>query len=136
LHNLWEACRGGKIDAVNEFIESGKIDINIGGGLEKKNALHYAVDAGHLDIVKLILEKGKANVNALTQENRSALHMAAGNDYDDIVFYLLSYPIEANHKIRDKSGKLAFHCCHCGRVREIFRDQKKGPLPMGYKGYF
>ena len=58
--------------------------------------------------------------------------MVAGNDYFYIVAYLLSLE-GIDYKIRDKSGKLAFHCSQIGQIRDLFRDRKMQPIPYGYK---
>jgi len=137
-HSLWEACRRGNeaevFSIVGKFNYS-KLNINLGGGSEKKNALHYATDAGYIQVVRVLVEDGHADINSVTRDRRTALHMAAGNDYYDIVSYLLSRR-GIGYKIRDKSGKLAFHCTHIGQIRNLFRDRNMQPIPRGYKDYF
>lgn len=40
-------------------------------------ALHYAARGGHEEICKLLLNVGRADVNAITKGGASALHRAA-----------------------------------------------------------
>ncbi|CAF0906949.1 unnamed protein product [Adineta steineri] len=64
--------------------------------------LHYAVDDGLLDIVKLLVEKGQIPLNTLDQSGWSPLHLAAGHNYVEIINYLLSKGADVN--IKDSNG--------------------------------
>ena len=46
--------------------------------------LHYAVTDGHLEVVKLLVEKN-AEVDATNTEGLTALHYAAGNGQLEVV---------------------------------------------------
>ncbi len=50
-------------------------------------ALHYAADSGSLECVKLLIEH-KANINATTNKNETALFLATKRNHLDIVEYL------------------------------------------------
>jgi ankyrin repeat protein len=59
------AAYGGDIEAVKGFLANG-VEVNVKGGSIMGTPLHYAAQAGHLDIVELLLAKG-AKVNVIIQ---------------------------------------------------------------------
>ena len=59
------AAYGGDIEAVKGFLANG-VEVNVKGGSIMGTPLHYAAQAGHLDIVELLLAKG-AEVNMTIQ---------------------------------------------------------------------
>lgn len=60
---------------------------------------------GHLDIVKLLIEKFNININLQNSSGNTALHWAAVNGLKEIVAYLISK--KADVLITNKSGKIA-----------------------------
>ena len=52
-------------------------------------ALHWACKAGFLDIVKVLVEIGGANVNQLNSSHNTPLHIAAKNGFMEICKYLI-----------------------------------------------
>lgn len=61
--------------------------------------LHFAVDSGLIDVVRLLVEKGKIPVNTTNQSGWSPLHLAAGHGYLDIVKFLIENGAEVNIKV-------------------------------------
>ena len=59
--------------------------------------LNLALDGGHIDIVKLLLEKG-ADVTVPTQNGRTPLSWAAGKGYEAVVRLLLDNGAEPESK--------------------------------------
>jgi ankyrin repeat protein len=59
------AVYGGDIEAVKDFLANG-VEVNVKGGSIVGTPLHYAAQAGHQDIVELLLAKG-AEVNVTIQ---------------------------------------------------------------------
>ena len=55
---------------------------------QRNTSLHVAASAGHLDIVKLLLQKG-ARINALNTERATALHRASAYNRQQVVEFLL-----------------------------------------------
>ncbi|CRH00058.1 acyl-CoA-binding protein, putative [Plasmodium relictum] len=63
-------------------------------------ALHYACDRGHLEIAKLLVEKG-ADINIEDSYGDTALHIAAYSDKTEIINYLISIGADINKKNSD-----------------------------------
>ena len=65
-------------------------------------ALHYACQVGSLSCVRLLIEKGKLNINNITSSNNSALHIAAKNGHLRVCQYLVeeAHPIKADVLIK------------------------------------
>lgn len=63
-----------EIDRVKDFIAKGST-------MDRDNcdytALHYAARSGNVEICKLLLNEGKADVNAVTKGGATPLHRAA-----------------------------------------------------------
>ncbi|KAL2842053.1 hypothetical protein BJY01DRAFT_249287 [Aspergillus pseudoustus] len=66
--------------------------------------LHVAAAAGHVEVVRSLLESG-ANINARSMGGRTALMLAADNGNTAVVDLLLSR--RADHSIEDDEGSLA-----------------------------
>eukprot|EP00057_Strongylocentrotus_purpuratus_P016589 XP_011671063.1 PREDICTED: ankyrin-3-like [Strongylocentrotus purpuratus] len=62
--------------------------VNYGGGENDDTPLHEACSAGHLDIVKMLLEKG-ANINVTNWDNETALHHACKENHQLVAEFLV-----------------------------------------------
>lgn len=83
-----------------------KVDVNI-TDTSGYCALHYASRAGHLNVVKYLVEHG-ANVNLLTRGNQSSsLHRACQQGHTAVVAFLLRSGAEAG--FRDSDGSTPLH---------------------------
>lgn len=100
---LQHAAWRGKLAAVRWLLERGA-RINRDG--REWSALHYAVFAGHADIVEYLLTQG-ANVDALSTNGSTPLMMAAREGRDGIAKRLLG--AGANRDILNEQGENAVH---------------------------
>jgi len=69
-------------------------------------ALHWAAKIGNMDLIKLLAEDYKSNVNAKTNGGYTPLHISCQFGHQD-VFNVLIRMYRADHSIRDNSGKTA-----------------------------
>ena len=91
LQQLSNACEQGKIRKVAEILtQHNSINfINECREINGKTLLHEAVESRKLGIVQVLLDNG-ADVNAVSNEDCTALHIAAANGNTDIINLLLS----------------------------------------------
>ena len=74
-------------------------DINSKHGECGETALHFAADGGHKEVVQLILEDERAEVNAKDVEGYTPLHFAATKGHRGTVQLLLEHErVEVNSK--------------------------------------
>jgi len=84
--------------------------IEKGESVDKKDeegmtALHWAVDRGHEDLVKLLLTEFKANINAQDGDGSTPLHYAAMCEHLPLISALLQHG--ADPTIEDDTGETA-----------------------------
>jgi ankyrin repeat protein len=96
---LIEAARDGKANELSEVLDSIKavnakgkstkfLDINARDN-EHEPALIAAIRNGHVDIVKVLLAEDNIDVDALTQSNSGALHLALELKQEEVAHLLL-----------------------------------------------
>ena len=92
-----DALRTGNVKVVKQFLDNGSATAN-----EKSfawSALQMAADKGHLEVVKLLVEKG-AEIDYPHPINKmTPLHLAAYSGHDEVVKYLLSKGANPNKKM-------------------------------------
>ncbi len=71
-------------DKIVAALLEAKINADIQGKVYGRTALHYAVDRGNLETVKLLVAKG-ANVKIADKANKTALDLAREKKFGDIV---------------------------------------------------
>ena len=87
---------------------------------EKLNEdLRYACRNSNVEIVKLLIIREGANVNATNGYGQTALHWAAWNGYIEIVKLLIKYG--ANINFKDKWGRTALHYAACNGHTEAVK---------------
>ncbi|KAF8114540.1 hypothetical protein N665_0036s0068 [Sinapis alba] len=107
-----------KIDAIHEFAREGEIENllkSIESGIpvnakdsEGRTPLHWAIDRGHLDIAKLLVDKN-ADVNAKDNEGQTPLHYAVVCDREAIAEFLVKQ--KANTASKDDEGNSPLDLC-------------------------
>jgi outer membrane protein assembly factor BamB len=89
VEDLFDAARRGDRARVLQLLDAG-VDVNAKGRYNT-TALFFAADKGHLEVVRLLVERG-ADVNvADTFYKFRAIDMARSNGYAEIVKYLLDH---------------------------------------------
>ncbi|XP_017095501.2 ankyrin repeat domain-containing protein 39 [Drosophila bipectinata] len=101
---IWNAAIYNEVDRVKEFIKKGQ---SMARDDCDYTALHYAARNGNEKICKLLIDEGKADVNAVTKAGATALHRAAMMGHLDIVKLLAEN--KANLLLQDECGQSALH---------------------------
>lgn len=108
LHYAAKYCRDIDLDADTDILsqlmkllaEQGKTDAVNAQDNEGLTPLHYAIHAGNLKAVKILVERGKAKIDvpASGLENQTPLLLAARQGYTHIVEFLLTQKCDVNQK--------------------------------------
>lgn len=85
--------------------------------VDGRTPLHYATICYHPDVVRYLVERGRANINATDSNHMSTLHMAAYQGHLDLVQYMIEcgavFDGEASNvldeRCRDRDGCTALH---------------------------
>jgi len=95
----------GKDNIVNYLLQN-EAKINYKNATNGWDAVHYAAAANKIPTLRLLLENG-ADMNSLTLENKTALHLATYYNYYDLCSFLVSNKCKLN--VQDTSGYTALH---------------------------
>lgn len=71
-------------------------------------SLHLACLNNHYEVVKLLIELGKSNVNVKNMNQQTALHLVIDRQHYDIVQLLLDNKSDVN--VQNKDGDSPLHC--------------------------
>eukprot|EP01083_Nonionella_stella_P287947 980166_1 len=89
---LNEAVRKGNIEIVRAFFNSDYVnDLNIRDVYFGDTPLHSAVQRGHTDIIRIVLEHTDSSINAVNKNGKTPLHCASQRYNIDILHELLSH---------------------------------------------
>uniref|UniRef100_A0A1B0AUK0 Uncharacterized protein n=1 Tax=Glossina palpalis gambiensis TaxID=67801 RepID=A0A1B0AUK0_9MUSC len=101
---IWKAAIYNEVERVKQFIAKGKTMDRDDCGY---TALHYAARNGNEQICKMLIEDGKADVNARTKGGVTSLHRAAMMGHVTIVKLLVDS--KAAIDLQDDDGETALH---------------------------
>jgi len=121
-HKFWYHCKRGDLDEIKAL--SQQIDINAVdrepnhiGYSSENTALHYAVESGVLQAVKMVFNL-EAQIDSGNKLKSTPLHVAASFGYTEIVEYLLEK--KANTGATNKIGNTPLHCAvYAGHVDTV-----------------
>ena len=101
------------IEAMQKYISKG-VDVDAFlqlDKMEKWNALQWACDRSRIDIVKLLVESGGADVHVLDVGKMTTLHIAAGVGAYDVVRFLLFNGCKKHVNAQDRDKETPLHLC-------------------------
>ena len=110
--DLWNAAINGRIEDVKKLLDDDTVDVNGKCGYTDWTALHYACDAGHRDIVELLLDHG-ADIDATTNNNATPLMCACYATHASTTKLLLERGSKVN--TTNRYGSTALHKACMGR---------------------
>ncbi|KAH0557050.1 hypothetical protein GP486_005162, partial [Trichoglossum hirsutum] len=103
---LFAACVFGFVEVVEYLSRSDGVDFSRRNTASTATGLHLASRYGHLNVAKILLDKG-AEVEARDRKGRTALYWAAGSGHKDVVLLLLDN--QADISAKDDDGQTALH---------------------------
>ena len=98
---IYDAAAKGELSKITALVKAKPESVN-SADKDGATALHYAVAAGQIDAVKLLI-KNKADVNAKKKNGVTPIHIASSLGKKDIVNILLVNKADAN--IKDNLGR-------------------------------
>ncbi|XP_043723673.1 protein ACCELERATED CELL DEATH 6-like [Telopea speciosissima] len=117
---LFLAARGGCLKILNQIFLICPSAAH--SGPHGRTALHVAVVEGHLDVVKMLLEKKEELVNKVDENGRTALHYAASKTRSHkIVQQLLRHDTSSVYQL-DKDGLSPLHIAALESSIEVYRE--------------
>ena len=136
---ITDAARRGDAEAVRSLLRGGA-DVNASEG-DGMTALHWAADAGHVEIAHILLYAG-ANVEAATRlGDYTPLHLAARQGHGRLIYALLEGGADAN-ATTTSGGSTALHfAAGSGSVEAVIgllghgaradvRESSRGQTPL------
>ena len=102
---LW-ASKHGNLSMAELVLENRKIDIDI-VGRSGNTPLLMAVEGNHLEVIKLLINKG-ANPNQQNKYGNTALILACSQSTVEVVLFLLSCQVEVNHFNQERETALMY----------------------------
>jgi hypothetical protein len=88
--HLYTAIERGDFEAVKSILEKSVLDLDVLIGRWKTTFLHRAAYRNHLEIAKLLIEKG-ASVDVKMQHGTTALDVAAKYGHEDMALLLIEH---------------------------------------------
>ncbi len=129
LSVLEKAVRLGRLELVRALLDKGaKVGHRVvdgSGDWAGYNALLFAAYRGHLDIVRLLVERG-ADLNAANGSGQTALMIAASLGHTAVVDYLLKR--KADVSVRDKRGRTALDYSSRSEIKKMLLGGSARPL--------
>ncbi|KAL5264637.1 hypothetical protein ACHWQZ_G005652 [Mnemiopsis leidyi] len=106
IRKLPDACERGDSQLVRTLLKSGQ-NVNLPNSIDGFTGLHFAVDSGNLETVKILLDEN-ADPNKTGPDGSSPLHWAARtDDRAEVIKSLLQYGADPN--LQGKFGRGAIH---------------------------
>ena len=97
-------CRFNGLSTVNTLLERGA-DPSV-KGRKGDTALHFAARRGNEEIVKILLQHSKVNVNDKDASGKTALHLACNEGHSNVCQLLLNYGADIKAVSEDKTTPL------------------------------
>lgn len=111
---IWLASYENHPAIVKLLIKNPSVDLDTFDTSQELSPLHVACMKGNLEIVKLLIETERVNVNIENEEKETPLFLAIRNRHIEVVECLCSIPqIDINHKILGGETAL-FEACWSG----------------------
>ena len=111
LSNFRPAVVLGDVSLVQQILQSGLLNVNE-KVFEGCTALHLACTLGNLEIVKMLVEQGKCDIECSSDSGKQPIHYAALNCHSNVLEYLYSQNCDRN--VIDNTGNSVLHLLEPG----------------------
>jgi ankyrin repeat protein len=89
---FFQAAANGDLNSIQRLVQQhGSTVVEVATTNDGFKALHFASNAGHLEIVQYLIQHGRANINATDNNGFNALHFASLMGHLEIVLYLIQH---------------------------------------------
>ena len=91
---LNKAIMGNNLDVFREIMDNNYKFIDINKPIDKYqkySAIHYAALYGYFELMKDLIDKYKANINLISNDKWSALHLSSYKGFIEIVILLFKF---------------------------------------------
>lgn len=109
MPKLYGACFSSDINKVRCILEDSDIDVNEIYEKHHKTPLMAAIDENNIDIVNVLLEDDRIDINTTNKNGDTPLHFAIVKNSRDIVKLLLEDK-RINVNLKNSRGETPFHC--------------------------
>lgn len=130
LTALYVATLKGNEAIVDMLLNTGIVDVDAITDCDNTTALHSACTHNHLVIVKLLIEKGHADVNKESDILGTPLHCACESGNAQIAGYLLDHGADVNATHPDGSSPLWIACAGKGCAELVALLIEKGKVDV------
>jgi ankyrin repeat protein len=135
--NLIEACwQGAESEVIRNLLDP-ECDVNQLNKY-KYSALHYACSYNNPQIVRLLLEDNRTDINCIGYEGQTPLLVACQSKCDPVIIQLLLEQPEFDHLIQDMSHQTPFHVAirykRVDIVKILLEDGRVDPSVIDNRG--
>ena len=140
-YSIQRAAKNGDIEGIQRYLDSG-VSVDKQGFITREAALHLASRAGHLHVVKFLVEKG-ANMNIKNKGGANPIHIATWDNHEEIVRFLVESGADVDARNSWGQTPLQYYCGEhqddITMVRfliengaDVNRKDDHGRSPLGY----
>ncbi|XP_071476544.1 NF-kappa-B inhibitor alpha-like [Diadema antillarum] len=98
-------------------------DVNEPDGKSGRTALHYAVEMNEFNLVQELIANLNANVDAVTFDRCTPLHLAAGRGHENITYLLLG--ASADTQVQNFEGQFAYNLTDNAELMSMMEPQQQ-----------
>jgi serine/threonine-protein phosphatase 6 regulatory ankyrin repeat subunit C len=104
---LYKSCKAGSVHGVQEHLRKGGKPNYVHMQEHQRNCLHIAVENGHIDVVKILLDNGAVINSSVGTTHDTGLIIAAHTNNIEILELLLQHKADVN--LANTYGNTALH---------------------------
>jgi len=127
VEQLWQACSDGNVEEAGSLLQNSKINTNRQDSELKRTPFYRACEFGYIEIVKLLLNDKRVDINRTNKRIVTPFFSACRNGHIDIVKILLKDNRVDINKV-DNDGRTPFYIAcsneHTEIVKLLLNDER------------